>query len=138
MPRSLSPIDWMLGMPGQVQKWAQSIHQIVNGGIALGQPISKNLAGVYNQFSTDNTAGTLIRIGASGTTEQQYVWTTSNTPILINHNLVDMQNNPRQPMGFHVVDSDGDVRVYRTVTPTTTQISLAPTDATKNVTLYIF
>jgi hypothetical protein len=119
-------------------EWAISVHQILNGGISLGQAISKDSNGVYNEFNQDNSTGVLLRIGPSGGTEQKYNWTTSNTGIAINHNLVDLSKKPRQPIGFHVVDSDKQVSVYRTATPTDTTINLAPTDATATVTVYIF
>jgi hypothetical protein len=132
MAKSINPVDHCLGMPRQQLQWAQTVHTVLNGGVSLGVPTSKNLAGVYNNFNQDTSDGVLIRIGASGTTEQKYTWTASNVGVVINHEL------QRQPIGFHVVDSDKDVRIYRTTTPNTNQITLAPTDATANVTLYIF
>jgi len=138
MPASKSPVDMALGLPRQQLEWALSVHQTLNGQISMGTPTSKDSSGVYNEFSQDNCTGILIRIGPSGGTEQKYNWTTSGVGIPINHGLVDQNHNPRQPIGFHVVDSDKQVSVYRTVAPDTTQITLAPSDATATVTVYIF
>jgi hypothetical protein len=130
--KSVSPVDWALGMPRQLQQWALGIHKVLNSGVNFANPTSKNLAGVYNEFDRDTTDGVMIRIGASGTTEQKYTWTISGTGIVINHGLL------RQPMGFKIVDKDKTVDVWRTITPDANQITLAPSDATANVTVYIF
>lgn len=130
--KTLNPVDFAMGMPRQLLQWAQSVHKVCAGGVNFGNPTSKNLAGVYNNFDKDTMDGVLIRIGASGTTEQKYVWTVSGTGIVINHGLL------KQPIGFKIVDKDKTVDVWRTVTPDENQITLAPSDATANVTVYIF
>jgi hypothetical protein len=113
-------------------QWAQSVYKALTAGIDMGVVKGKNAAGVYNQFQQGNGSGILIRVGAAGTGEQKYVWTASNTAVVITHGL------NRQPIGFFVVDKDKAVDVYRTAPPTDTTISLAPTDATVNTTIYIF
>ena len=130
--KPVNPQNLTQSLPTEVQKWAISIHKALVGGIALASPTSKDTSGVYNEFSQDNGNGVMIRIGANGTSEQQYVWAASNAGIVINHGLL------RQPVGFHVVDIDKNATIYRTTTPDANQITLAPTDNTANATVYIF
>ena len=138
MPKTLNPVDFALGLPAAQMRWAQSMHQVINGGISFGNPTGKDSTGNYSEFSQDNTNGVLIRVGASGSTGTKYKWTTSNTPIAINHGLVDLAGNPRQPIGVHVVNKNKTVDVYMPTTPSTTVAEVAPTDATASVTLYFF
>ena len=133
-----------LGLPRQQQQWAQSLHEVINGGIDLGVPQTKNSAGFYNTFNPGNSTGVLIRIGASGGTEQ-YNWTTSGTPLVITHGLVDSQRNPRQPIGFKIVDTlwggtGSTPMVYQSPStpPTTTTITLIPSNAAAGHLVYIF
>jgi hypothetical protein len=132
MAKNISSADFTRGLPPAHRVWTQSVDQVLQGGVTLGQGVGKNNVGVYNEFTKDTSSGVLIRIGANGTTEQKYTWGAVNAPITINHGLL------RQPIGFHVVDIDGAGQVYRTATPDQDTIMLAPTDNTKNVTLYIF
>ena len=132
MSKCLNPVDFSLGMPRLLIQWAQTVYTALNGGISFGVPTSKDSTGVWNEFNQDTSDGVLIRIGASGTTEQANVWTTSGTGIIINHGL------QRQPIGFIVCDKDKTVDVWRTTTPDQNQITLAPSDATANVLIYIF
>jgi hypothetical protein len=129
--RTQNPVN-IVGLPNQMQQWAQSLHVALNGGLDLGTATSKDSTGVYNKFQKSNGSGVLIRIGASGTTDNDFAWTASNTGVAINHGLL------RQPIGYHVVDMDKNVTVYRTATPDANQITLAPSDATANVTVYVF
>lgn len=125
----------------EVLGWAQSIHQVVNGGVDMGTPAGARVpasgginAGVYTQFNQGNSTGVLIRIAANGVsnTGASYNWAGVNVGVAIKHGL------GRQPIGFHTVDADKDVRLYRTAAPDATQITLAPTDNTASVTVYIF
>ena len=142
--KSVNPTSMAMGLPRQQLQWAQSVHQTLNGGVDLGVPQTKNSSGFYNTFDKGNSDGVLICIGASGGTEQ-YNWVTAGTPVVINHGLVDSQRNPRQPVGFKVVDSRWNgtgpsPTVYQspTVPPTTTTISLLTTNAAAGNTVYIF
>ena len=135
--RSLNPEDMARDMPRLVKQWAQSVHKAMSGNIDMGVPTGKDSNGVYNTFSKGNQDGVLVRVGAASSSEP-YKWVTVGTGVVINHGLVDVQGNPRQPIGFKLVDKDGAVDVYRTVAPDTTQITVATTDITINVTLYIF
>jgi hypothetical protein len=132
MAKNVSSVDFTQSLPIQHRKWTQSVDEVLNGGVTLGVPIGKNNAGVFNEFSPDTSNGVLIRVGANGTTEQKYIWGAIGTGIAINHGL------QRQPIGFKIVDKDKTVDVWRTVTPTINTITLAPSDNTVNVTLYIF
>ena len=135
MTQSINPVDMAMGLPRQQLQWAQSIHQTVNGSLDMGNVLPGGLdtTGTPANFNKGNGSGVLIRIGASGTTNgPKYNWTTSGTGISINHTL------QRQPIGFHVVDSDKPLTVHRTVVSDSTQITLAPSDATANATVYIF
>ena len=128
----INPSGTSLGFTQEQLQWAQSVYKMANAGVDMGVVTGKNTVGVYNEFQQGNGTGILLRIGASGTTEQSYKWTTSNSAITINHGL------NRQPIGFFIVDKDKAVDVYRTAVPTDINIKLAPTDATVNVTIYIF
>jgi hypothetical protein len=132
MAKSQNPNDMGRDVPRLQLQWSQTVHQVLNGGVTLGLPTSKNQAGVYNEFTQDTSDGVLIRIGAAGTTEQKYLWTTPGTGVVINHGL------QRQPIGFKIVDKDKTVDVWRTAVPDKDTIILAPSDSTVNVTLYIF
>lgn len=138
MAKSVNPVDMALGLPRQQLQWAQSIHKVLNGQISPGTPLTQDATGNFNTFSQDNMSGQLIRIGASGGLGNTYNWTTSNTPIQVNHSLVDSNNKPRQPIGFHIVNKDKSMDAYITQTPDSTYLYIAPTDATANCTIYVF
>lgn len=137
MPRSINPVNMAMGLPRQQLQWAQSIDETLNGGVSLGTIApgegSIDSTGTPANFSRDNSTGILIRVGASGSGNgPKYNWTTTGTGVSINHQL------GRQPIGFHVVDSDKPLTVHRTVTSNTQTITLAPSDASANATVYIF
>ena len=120
-------------------KLLQSVHKTLTGNIDRGTGIRQNPIaginkGVYTQFETGNENGVHIRIAANGVTGTgaPYNWGAVNVGIVINHGLL------RLPIGFHVVDADKDVRIYRTAAPDASQITLAPTDNTASVTLWIY
>jgi hypothetical protein len=119
--------------------WMQSMHKTLNSGIDMGSPTSAHKAdgsinaGVYTQFDRGNSSGILIRIGATGSTGSGTTLTwPSSGGLKIAHGL------NRQPIGFKIVDKDKTVDVYRTAPPDTNSITLAPTDPSASVTLYIF
>lgn len=141
MSRSLNPQNHSSKIPPEQLGWAQSIHKVLNGGVDMGTPTGQDTttgaginAGVYTQFDRGNSSGTLIRIAANGSsnTGASYTWGAVNVGIPVKHGL------DRQPIGFFVADADKDVRVYRTAAPDATQITLAPTDNTASVTVYVF
>jgi hypothetical protein len=137
MSRSVNPVDMAQGLPRQQLQWAQSVDSVVNGSIDMGTIVpgsgSIDATGTPANFQRGNGSGILIRVGASGSNNgPKYNWTTSGTGVVINHQL------QRQPIGFHVVDSDKPLTVHRTVVSDTNQITLAPSDATANATVYIF
>lgn len=139
--KSLNPQSFARQVPREILQWAQSTHEVLNGQVDMGTPAGAKVPitggvndGVYTQFNSGNSNGILVRIAASGVngTGASYNWAGSNVGVVIKHGL------GRQPIGFHVVDADKDVRVYRTAAPNATQITLAPTDNTASVTVYIF
>ena len=135
MSQSLDPVNISVGLPRAQKQWAQSLHTVINGGIDMGTVIPGGLdaTGTPANFAKGNSDGVLVRIGASGSSNgPKYNWTTSGTGIVIQHGL------GRQPIGFKLVDCDGQLQVWRTAVADATQITLAPSDATKNVTVYIF
>jgi len=138
MARSLNPVDMAMGLPRQQLQWAQSLHNTVNGGIDQGVPTGKDSTGNFSTFTQGNANGQLVRIGASGSTEHDNAWTSSNAPITVNHSLVDANGKPRQPIGVHIVNKSKTVDVYMPTAPTTSTVTIAPTDATAHTTLYIF
>jgi hypothetical protein len=142
--KSVNPTNMAMGLPRQQLQWAQSVHQSLNGGIDMGVPQTTNSSGFYNTFEKGNSDGVLVCIGPSGGSEQ-YNWTTAGTPIVISHGLIDAQRNPRQPIGFKIVDSRWDgtgpspmLYQHPSTPPTTTTISIAPTNAGVGHTIYIF
>ena len=108
----------------------QSTYKVLTGAVQDAQPTGTDATGVYNKFETDNGSGVMLRIGSSASSEP-IKWVTSNVPIVVNHGLL------RQPLGFHLRDKDKTCDVYRTAVPNSNTISLACTDATANVTIYI-
>jgi hypothetical protein len=130
-------------LPVAHRQFVQSVNDVLNSNVDMGTPQGNTPtnagtyginAGVYSQFKQGNGSGVLIRIAANGVvgTGATYNWGTTGTGVLINHGLL------RQPIGFHVVDADKDVRVYRTAAPDQNQITLASTDNTSSVTVYVF
>ncbi len=139
MAKTLNPVDFARELPTSTLRWAQSLHKIVNGGVDMGVPTKKDATGNYNTFSQGNASGVLVRIGAHGSTGNKLTWAAgAGTPVTIQHGLVDSQNQPRQPIGVHLVASDKDLRVWQPTTPTTESIFLAPSDPTANATVYVF
>ena len=127
-------------LPTVHRQWLQSVQQVLTGNVDMGTPTGSAPssagvnAGVYTQFEQGNSTGILVRIAATGVsgTGAPYNWNGAGTSITINHGL------GRQPIGYHVVDMDKAVQVYRTEPPTTENITLAPSDDTASVTVYIF
>ena len=138
MTASKNPVDWALGMPRQQQEWAISVHKTLNGLVDQGVPVSKDSTGNFSEFTTGNTSGVLIRVGASGASGYKYNWTASNTPITINHGLLDSNGQPRQPIGVHIVNKNKAMDVYMPTSPNDQTAQVSPTDATATVTLYFF
>lgn len=138
MAKTLNPVDFARELPTATMRWAQSLHKIVNGGVDMGVPTQKDNTGNYNTFTQGNTSGVLIRIGAHGSSGNAITWGVVATAIPIQHGLVDSKNQPRQPVGVHLVNSDKDLRVWMPTAPNTVDIFLAPSDATANATVYVF
>lgn len=140
MPKTYNPSSFTHQLSPQNRTWVQSVHKALNAGIDMGVPIGKNTsgtgtnAGVYTQFEQGNGVGVLIRVQGASDNESgvDYRWKPGSATTTIQHKL------GRQPIGFHVVDSDADVRVYRTAPPDADTITLNCTDHNASVTLYIF
>lgn len=139
MGKTYNPTSFVAELTPHHTRWVQSVHKALNAGINFGTGSATNPAtggvnaGVYTQFEKGNGDGELVRIAGAGVggTGALYEWPSSGS-LVINHTL------GRKPVGFHLVDSDKDVRIFRTASPTITQISLQPTDSSASVTLYIF
>jgi hypothetical protein len=134
-------------LPIAHRQFVQSVNSVLNSNVDMGvavnnAPSSAGVnAGVYTQFNQGNGSGKLIRIAANGDTTQNadYNWGATGTGIVINHGLKNQNGNGyRQPIGFHVVDSDGPIQAYRTAPPDENQITIAPSDNSKSVTIYVF
>jgi len=133
MSRSVNPNDMLQGLPSQQMRWAQSLDKVTNGNIDMGSTNGLDSTGTPASFNQGNMKGVLVRIGASGSGNgPKYNWSTSGTGVVIFHGLM------KQPIGFHVVDSDKALTVHRTVVADENQITLAPSDATANCTVWIF
>lgn len=127
-----NPSDRSLTLTAAQLKWAQTLHQTVNGGIEPGIPQSKDTSGNWSTFEKANTSGVLIRVSPRGTSDNTYSWAAVGAPITINHGL------QRQPIGAHLVSSDKDLRIWIPATPTKDTIQIAPSDNTSYATIYIF
>lgn len=140
MGKILNPSSFIHTLADPMKKWVQSLHKELTGSVDMGAPSPGSKAGsgintgVAGQYQKGNGSGILIRVAAHGSsgTGATYVWAAVNVGIVINHGLL------RQPIGFKVVDKDKSVDVYRTAAPDMNQITVAPTDNTASVTLYIF
>jgi hypothetical protein len=130
-------------LPDLHRQFVQSVNQVLNKNVDMGTPTGNTPtnvgtyginAGVYNQFQQGNGSGVLIRIAAHGLAGSgaSYNWAGAGVGIVLNHGLL------RQPIGFKIVDKDKAVDVYRTAAPDQNQITLACTDITASVTVYVF
>lgn len=134
-----NPTSFAGQLTSEHRQWVQSVHKSLAGGLNLGVGTATNPKtggvndGVFTQFERGNGSGTLVRVSATGVsgTGASYSWPTTGS-LVVNHTL------GRVPIGFHCVDSDKDVRVFRTAPPTVTTLTLQPTDRTASVTLYVF
>jgi hypothetical protein len=135
-----SPQSFTQKVAAEVYRWAASVKQVLDANVDMGTPTGNAPnsaginAGVYTQFEQGNSTGVLIRIAANGVTGTgaPYNWAGANVGVVINHGLL------RKPIGFKIVDKDKTVDVYRTAAPDKDQITLAPTDNTASVTVYVF
>ena len=113
-----------------VLRWAQSVYKALNGGWTVAQPSSQLTSGVFGSFVQDNAKGTVVSIGPAGS-GATYTWPAANSPIAINHGLL------QQPIGFIPIFKNKTCDIYATVTPTTNTINLACTDATATTLVWI-
>jgi hypothetical protein len=140
MSESFDPNSFAHKLDANHRQWIQSVQSVVNGQIEIGTPEQNSPfatsgvnQGVPTQYKRANGSGVMIRIDAAGVTAgATYNWISNGVGIPIKHAL------QRVPIGFHVVDQDGVITVYRTVPPTDQLITLAPSDYTKSVTVYVF
>lgn len=138
--RPYDPNTFAHTLPVTHRQWLQNVQQVLTGNVDIGTAVGNAPstagvnAGVYTQFEQGNGSGILVRIAANGSndTGASYNWVATNTGLKIPHGL------GRQPIGFHVVDQDKAVQVYRTSPPTAQDITLASSDDTASVTVYIF
>lgn len=139
--QSYDPNTFAPSLPTSQRQWTQSVQRVLNGGLEIGTPIVNSPSapsgvnqGVPTQYEQANGSGIMIRIVANGVTNTgaSYNWSTTGTGIVIRHNLA------RVPVGFHIVDQDKVVQVYRTAPPDQKTITLAPSDNSASVTVYIF
>lgn len=133
MSRPVTPSLEAVKSPTGLLRTMKSTTKILNGGLTYGTPTGvKDSTGVYSKFDTDNINNAIFRIGANGTTNGQYQWSSGGT-VTIAHGL------QRQPVGFKILDKDAACDVYRTGgAPTTTLITLTCSITTANVTVEIF
>jgi hypothetical protein len=141
MTKTYNPNGFAPSLPIPQRQWTQDMQKVVNGGVEIGTPVANSPAaptgvnaGLPTQYKQANGSGIMIRVAAAGVTNTgaTYNWNGNNAGIPIKHGLM------RTPIGFHVVDQDGQVSVYRTAPSTSDLITLAPTDQTVSVTVYIF
>lgn len=143
MGKPPDPNNFAHSLPNTHRNWVQGVQSTLQGDVNMGTPNGNTPtdvgtyginAGVYSQFQKGNGSGVLIRIAANGVsgTGATYNWGSTGVGVPINHGLL------RQPVGFHVVDADKQVNVYRTTAPDQNQITLASSDNTASVTIYVF
>jgi hypothetical protein len=131
MTQAINPSKSNFSTQQGTLRQAQSAYIALNGGLADAVPTGTDADGVYNTFQPDNGNGVMLRIGAAGSTEP-IQWVTVDVGVVIQHGL------QRQPIGFKLVDKDQSCDVYRTVPPDNQQITLATTNVSANVTVYVF
>jgi hypothetical protein len=129
--RPYDPNTFAHTLPDSHRQWTQSVQEAMSGNIDLGTPTSKDPTGQYNKFDKGNGSGNLIRIGATGTTGNDYTWPATGN-LVINHGLL------RQPVGCHLVSSDKQLTFCQPVTPDENTITLTPSDRTSHATIYVF
>ena len=129
--RPYDPNTFAHTLPAAHRQFVQSVQETLTGNVDMGTPTSKDSTGQYNKFDQGNGSGKLIRIGAFGTTGNDYTWPASGN-LVINHGLL------RQPIGCHVVSSDGHLTVAQPTAPDDNSIILNPSDNTVNTTVYVF
>lgn len=141
MSRTYDPNTFAHTLPPTQRQWTQDVQTVLNGAVEIGTPVQNSPtapsgvnAGLPTQYKRANGSGIMIRIAAAGVTDTGAPanWAGNGTGIVVNHNL------NRTPIGFHVVDQDGQIQVYRTAQSTPTTITLAPSDETVSVTVYVF
>lgn len=143
MSKVFDPNSFAPKLDSDHRQFVQSVKQVLSANVDMGTatgntPVNVGTyginAGVSSQFVQGNGSGVLIRIAAHGVsgTGASYNWGTTGVGIVINHGLL------RQPLGFKIVDKDKTVDVYRTAAPDANQITLASTDNTASVTVYVF
>lgn len=131
--RPVNPSMEAVKTPAGNLRVLKSVAETLNGALSYGQPTGdKDSTGVFSKFTPDNVNNVIIRIGANGSTNGQYQWSSGGIA-KINHGL------QRQPVGFKVLDKDATCDVYRTGgAPTVNIIQLTCTDPAANVTVEIF
>jgi hypothetical protein len=110
-----------------------SVYSALSGGLTYGSPTGVlDSTGCLSEFTTDNVNNTIVRIGANGSTNGQYQWSSGGVAV-INHGL------QRQPIGFKILDKDGACDIYRTGgAPTNNLIQLTCSVPSVNATVEIF
>jgi hypothetical protein len=123
----------MVKSPAGVLRTTKNIAKTLNGNLTYGTPTGvKDSTGVYSEFDTDNVNNAIFRIGANGTHNGQYQWSSGGV-VTIAHGL------QRQPIGYKLLDKDIACDVYRTGgAPTKTTIQLTCSVSNANVTVEIF
>lgn len=125
------PNTFAPSLPSTQKQWTQSVQQVLSGNVDMGTPLSQDSTGQYNTFAQGNGSGVLIRIGANGSTGNKHTWPTSGN-LVISHGL------GRQPIGCHLVSSDQQLTICQPAAPTSSTITLAPSNNAVNATVYVF
>jgi len=140
MAGTYDPNTFAPDLPTTHRQWVQSVQTQLNGNVEIGTPAQNSPSatsgvnrGVPTQYERANGSGVMIRIDAAGASNgAPYNWNGNGVGIPVKHGL------QRTPIGFHIVDQDGAIQVYRTAPPDTQTITLAPSDETVSVTVYVF
>ena len=143
MTKVFDPNVFAHELPANQRQFSQSVQGVLTNDIDMGTPVGNTPtdettyginAGVYSQFEQGNGSGRLIRIAANGVagTGADYNWAGTGVGVVVNHKLL------RKPIGFSIMDADKDVKIYRTAAPDDNQITLASTDNSASVTIYVF
>lgn len=99
--------------------------------------VVRNLQSMYKVLRGNVSYGTLDP-GDVGQNIDGYP-ATATTPVAINTEFAVKHGLNRVPVGFHVVNKNGSVDVYKSTTPWTAKtIYLKATTASINITLFIF
>lgn len=112
----------------------KSFNQVLNGNVSPGNGLTFDSTGQPLTYSTDNTVGSIIRIGSvSNPNALPNNWAAANADTTITHNL------GKVPYGFIVIAkyAAADVWMSTVTAPTKTTITLQTSNDATDISIWI-